>query len=133
MSEFDKWNQLKKRINKNEARVFFHPREVWFMRMGKNVGFEQSGKGEEFERPVIVLKKFNKDIFIGVPLTSQDKKGKYYFEISPIKNRKNKAIISQIKLIDKKRLQEKIGIIPKGEFLELKKIITKMLLSDNDF
>ncbi len=133
MDDFDQWNDLKKKTQKNTAQVFFHPREVWFLRLGKNVGFEQSGKGNEFERPIIVLKKFNKDIFIGVPLTSQEKKGKYYFEIPDIKGKKNKAIISQIRLIDKKRLQEKIGIIPKPQFLELKKAITEMILSDDDF
>jgi mRNA interferase MazF len=32
----------------------------FYMKMGKNLGFEQNGKGENFVRPVIILKKFNK-------------------------------------------------------------------------
>ena len=133
MNEFDQWNDLKKITHENTSQVFFHHREVWFLRMGKNVGFEQGGKGKEFERPVIVLKKFNQDIFLCVPLASQDKNGKYYFEVPPIRGIKNLAIISQIRLIDKRRLQEKIGVVPKDVFLELKKIITEMILSNDDF
>lgn len=47
--------------------------------MGQNIGFEQNGKGDNFVRPVIILKKFNKNMFFGIPLSTQIKDGKFYY------------------------------------------------------
>lgn len=121
--DFDTWNQIKKQTEKNIPKVYFHPREVWFCKLGENIGAEQNGKGRKFLRPIIILKKFNTDVFWGLPLTSQSKKGKFYLEISKIKEKRNWAILSQLRLIDKKRLQHKLGSITKEEFTKLKKAI----------
>ena len=40
------------------------------MKEGKNIGFEQNGKGSNFVRPILVLRKFNSSIFWGLPLTT---------------------------------------------------------------
>ena len=78
-----------------------------------NVGSEQSGKHELFERPVLVVKKVTANTFIGVPLTSNKKKGSWYVEIE---STKSSAIISQVKLFDTRRLARKIKSIPIEEF-----------------
>ena len=62
MKNFDEWNVNKKEIDSREIRVNFSERDVWFIEMGINVGFEQDGKGEDYLRPVLILKKFNKTI-----------------------------------------------------------------------
>ena len=31
------------------------------------MGFEEDGKNDNFVRPVLVLKKFNNDMFLGIP------------------------------------------------------------------
>jgi hypothetical protein len=68
--DFDAWNHKKKYINDNQVdRVFFHPRELWFAHLGLNVGFEQDGRGAEFLRPILVVHKFNNEIFWALPLT----------------------------------------------------------------
>lgn len=43
MNEFDSWNDEKKQIhNKNiEENFFVNKREVWFVKMGINIGFEE--------------------------------------------------------------------------------------------
>jgi len=128
---FNAWNRVKKWLAGVEKIVFFHGREVWFVRLGKNLGFEQDGKGADFRRPVIILKKINRHCFLAVPLTSREKTGKYYFPVSEIRGRKNTAILSQVRLIDARRLIHRIGVIPKTEFCELKQKIAEMILRDS--
>lgn len=130
MKEFKEWGELKPQIHGAKKNVYFHQREIWYVALGENIGFEQNGKGEKFKRPVIILKKFNKHCFLAVPLTTQKKEGKYYFQISEIKGKQNYAILSQIRLISSKRLITKIGMIPQTEFKNLKQKITEVCLSD---
>ena len=86
--EFDNWNEVKKSTNIDKVIRNFKEREIFYMKMGQNVGFEQNGKGENFVRPVIILKKFNKEMFFGVPLSSQYKEGKFYYNFEFSRNNK---------------------------------------------
>jgi len=108
---FDAWNSRKKQIDAAEPRVFFHEREIWFSHMGVNEGFEQDGKGETFGRPVIIFRKFNKQVFWGIPLTTREKSGKFYLPIDLNDGLPRKAILSQLRLMDAKRLYQKLGTI----------------------
>ena len=54
--DFDKWNERKKALNDRE-RILFNPREIWWCSFGVNIGSEQDGSGDNFERPVIIIKK----------------------------------------------------------------------------
>jgi mRNA interferase MazF len=130
--KFDNWNKIKKATQQNKKTLYFHPREIWFVRLGKNIGFEQDGKGNDFLRPVIVLRKFNQQVFWSISLTTNLKKGKYYFEIENSGRKKASAILSQIRLIDTKRLRYKIGDVDKQTFQQLKKAISEILLSSDD-
>jgi mRNA interferase MazF len=127
--DFDKWNNQKKIINlrSNNTDFFYHEREVWWCAIGVNVGFEQNGKGADFVRPVLIIKGFSKDVFICVPLTTKLKEGKYYHEISLNDGIMRKVILSQIRLIDSRRLQEKITMIDKEQFKDIKQKITQLL------
>ncbi len=121
--DFDKWNKIKKETDNREAIFKFQPRDVWFVRVGENIGFEQSGKGKDFLRPVLMSKKFSKELFWGIPLTSslKNKDKKYYFAFSsPSYKKQGVAILSQKKLFDSKRLMYIIGYISKEDFSELK-------------
>ena len=106
--EFDRWNVQKKITHSNENKRTFHEQEIWFIKIGKNVGFEQDGKGEEFLRPVIVYKKFSKNVFLGIPLTKIMKESRFY-QTFDFHEQKSVAILSQIRLFDSKRLKYKIG------------------------
>ena len=61
---FDDWNILKQESHFQEQVIGIKERDIIFLRLGQNVGYEQDGKGEEFLRPVIVYKKFNKNMEI---------------------------------------------------------------------
>ena len=65
MDEFDIWNQLKKKIDSLDFLCNRYPKEgeVWMISVGKNIGFEQNGSGSNFSRPVLVIKKFNNQMF----------------------------------------------------------------------
>lgn len=123
---FNNWNNLKKKINNKSKKVFFKERDVFYISLGQNVGFEENGKGYKFSRPVVVLRKFNNNIFLCVPLTSAQKDGKFYFSFF-FNDRDNSAILSQIKLIDSKRLLSKLGMMPKKDFHKMKRKISKLL------
>jgi len=108
---FDKWNEKKKDIDLDNNPIRFREKDVLFISMGKNIGFEQDGKGDDFIRPVIVLKKFSKFSFLGIPLTSKEKDGLFYQKVNFHKNRTSTAILSQIRMFDIKRARYKMGAI----------------------
>jgi len=100
------------------------------MKMGQNVGFEQNGKGKDFVRPVIILKKITNDMFIGVPLSTQLKDGNWFYKFDFMKNDKvshNIAIIPQIKMYSTKRLLNRIGKMNLENFDELKQKIKNFI------
>ena len=120
--EYDKWNQLKKSLSIKESTIFFHEREIWYCSLGKNIGYEEDGKNELFERPVLVIRKFNNEIFLAIPLTSSKKDNNYYYQYK-LNNKTYAGILSQIRLLDCRRLSRKIGMIKEGDF---SKIIEKI-------
>jgi mRNA interferase MazF len=72
--DFNRWNEDKKTIERATFIDFVHMREVWWCTLGVNLGREQDGNEEFFERPVLVIRKFNQDMVLVVPLTSQPKR-----------------------------------------------------------
>ena len=124
--DFNNWNENKKRINERDtAEVYFYEREVWWCSLGANVGFEQDGTGETFERPIVIIKKYNPQVFLAVPLSTTSKRGKYYTQLGLIDDRDAVAIISQIRLLDCKRLTNRIGILESHVFSRLVEQIIK--------
>ncbi|MCX6714182.1 MAG: type II toxin-antitoxin system PemK/MazF family toxin [Candidatus Vogelbacteria bacterium] len=122
--DYSNWHNKKTVIDKvDEERVFFHEREVWWCSIGLNVGFEQDGKGEEFARPVVVFKKFNKEVFWAIPLTTRNKTGRFYVIVDLGDNIERSAIISQLRLIDAKRLRDKFGVVNETDFAKIEKAI----------
>ena len=124
MKKFDEWNEIKKEADYDDKVVGFRNRDIFYMKMGENIGFEQNGKGDDFVRPVIILKKFNKDMFFGIPLSTKIKDGKFYYKFSFVKRNNeemtNIALLSQMKLYSSKRLLNQIGTINKDDFEKLK-------------
>lgn len=120
MKDFDLWNQKKKYTENKSKQVFFKERDVFYIKAGLNIGFEQDGKGDNFARPILVFKKFNNYVFWGIPLTTKVKQGQYYYTFSFLKNTESCAILSQLRLFDAKRLMDKIGMISEKDFIKIK-------------
>lgn len=118
---YDKWNNLKKSIDNKKHRFYTKNTEIYFMSVGQNVGFESYGKDELFLRPVLVYKRLSKNTFLGIPLTSKEKVGSYYFKFSYKKDKYSYASLNQLKVFDTKRIQYKSGNIKHEDFEKLKK------------
>ena len=122
-SQYNNWNEIKITIENENIIVGFKERDIFYMNMGKNIGFEQDGKGENFVRPVVIIKGFNKNMFFGIPLSTKIKEGKFYYKFLFQKKDKlveNIALLSQMRLFSTKRLLNKIGVISKEDFESLK-------------
>lgn len=127
--EFDKWNELKKEIdvlNKPEN-FYFQEREIWWCSLGVNVGFEEDGKNDNFERPVLIIRKFNKYVLWILPLTRSRKTGDYYFLITQGDEDDSVVILSQIRLISSKRLLRKMRMMDEAEFKDIKDKVKRFL------
>ncbi len=116
--DFDSWNRLKKEIDRKDItrERFFNEREIYWGSLGLNIGFEQDGKNENFERPLLIIRKFNRNIVWAVPLTSVAKENKFHFKF---KNSGSFVILSQIRLVDTKRMLRLIEKINEEEFKEI--------------
>jgi mRNA interferase MazF len=127
MKDYEIWHKKKLFINNHKLRdKYFYEREIWFCHLGENIGFEEDGKGSNFFRAVIVLKKFNNNVALIIPLSTKIKDGKYYFSFK-INEIENVAILSQIRMVDSKRFEYKIGILEKTIFNQLKEKLKTLL------
>ena len=126
--EYDKWNSIKKDISIREKTLVFKVREIFWLKVGQNIGYETDGKGKDFLRPVLVFRKFSKDTFLGIPLTTASKDDMFHYKFKLNSNGKvNYATLSQIKLFDAKRLHTKLGTISIDDFEKLKVKIRKLI------
>ena len=117
MENFNQWNIYKQKLEDKTSIPEFQVREIWWCALGKNIGHEQDGKNELFERPILILQKFNKEVCIVVPLTSSIKEGKYYHTLESYGSQ---LILSQIRLISAKRLLRFINTISRSEFYKIR-------------
>lgn len=111
---FDRWNSIKKQLHNKEEIIRFKEREIYFMSIGQNIGYESYGKDQLFLRPVLVYKKLSHQTFIGIPLTSREKSGSYYFTFNYKKNKSSTAMLNQMRVFDIKRSEYYSGKINKN-------------------
>lgn len=113
--DFDIWNNLKKKVDGRTNIPFANQRDIWWCSLGINVGSEEDGKNELFERPVLVLKVFSKTMLRVAPLTSKERSDTHHIPILYNKTR-GSVILSQIKTISTKRLSRKLTRLDAGQF-----------------
>lgn len=119
--DFDAWNTIKK-VTQKRHRPTFNEGEIWWCSIGTNIGDEMDGKSKFFTRPVLIIRKFNRHIFFGVPLTTQIKQSPYYYQFY-FKNMEQCALLSQLRIWESKRLRNPMGTLPSGTFEAIKKIL----------
>jgi len=119
--QYDEWNEVKKDLSTINSYGTFKVREIYWLKVGKNVGFETNGKGKEFLRPVLIFRKFSRNSFLGIPLTTSVKDDMFHYDFILKNNDKlNYASLSQIKLFDTKRIKSKLGKMEVDDFENLK-------------
>lgn len=126
----ESWNILKIKLDMKDR--VFHPkkRDIWLAHLGINVGHEQDGSGDYFQRPVVILKRLNFQTFVVIPLTSRKKTGSFYFPLYTSQKKQSIAILAQIRVLDQKRFIRKVGVVPKEKFQKLTKRIGTFLTED---
>ena len=126
MNLFDLWNKSKQATHELVKTPEFYHKQIWWVQFGKNIATEIYGKGDDFLRPAVVLRKVFSDACIVIPLTSQKKTGSYYFEFD-YKNEKQYAALHQVRYIDARRLKRFFGNMKKADFVELQQCFTTFI------
>ena len=126
--DYKKWTPVKIATNNVAHRPTYKEGGSYWALIGDNVGMEQDGKGELFARPVVIVKGFSKELFWGIPLTSQHKTGTYYFSFSFQNDKISTAILSQLRAFDTSRISgPSIGRIKTADLVEIKNRLKHLL------
>ena len=124
--DFDRWNEQKKNLNEVNRVLYVHAREIWWCSLGVNIGSEIDGKNNNFERPVIIVKVYNKDSVIILPITSKEKNDIFHYKIQT----SEKIVwvkLTQTRTVSAKRLLRKVDFLNQENF-DLLVIAWKKLL-----
>jgi mRNA interferase MazF len=125
--DFIGWNVVKQETDNTSHIPTFSEREVWWCKIGINVGHEADGKNCFYNRPVLIVKKFNSHIFWGVAMTTKQKEDKHYFLID-FQDRKQCIMLSHLRLYSSKRLQGKaIGKLGYKQFESVRVALKELL------
>ena len=124
--DFDKWNKVKKETNIEEPRLYT-VREIWWCQLGLNIGTEQDGSGERFLRPAVILRGFGPDACLVIPLTTSTREHPLRISVGVVEGRSARANLSQIRVVDTRRLVEKIGFLKKELFTNIQKTARGLL------
>lgn len=117
--DFDKWNEVKKQTHDKPDTFGVHEREIWWISFGVNIGVEIDGKNEYFDRPALVLRKFNRQMVWVLPTTQQARDERFHERFS-FDDRVFFVALTQIRTVSTKRFLRKIGMMPKEDFERIK-------------
>lgn len=124
--DFDRWNEKKKAL---DAAVYQPPLvsegDLWWCATGENIGTETSGKGNDFTRPIIILKKFGRISFLGIPTTTRKQKGSWYVAFKH-KGIDETAMLNQARVFSYKRLHSKMGTLDDQDFKNVKEAYIRL-------
>lgn len=124
---FVEWTKLKIKIHVSERVLYFREGEIWWVSLGANIGHEQDGKNQNFERPILVLRKFNEHLLWALPLTSQVKEENKYYHQYEFGGEIFAAVLTQLRLLSSKRLLRKIGVFSLEDFEHIREKIRKLI------
>jgi mRNA interferase MazF len=127
IKDFTRWNNVKQNIDTGHTPPLFNQRDIWWCSIGINIGYEIFGKGQNFTRPVLIIKKYSALSFLGVPMTSQLKPLTPYLYPIDCKGKESLLLLSQIRSFDARRLHQKIERIGQEQFDAIKNAIKQSL------
>jgi mRNA-degrading endonuclease toxin of MazEF toxin-antitoxin module len=117
---FQEWIELKQKLHEKEIRPsFVKERELWWFSVGENIGKEINGKSRVFSRPGLIIKRLSQHLFLIAPTTSKIREGSWFISIG-IKKFKTCACLHQIRVVDHKRMLDRIGQITERDFENVK-------------
>ena len=89
------------------------------------------GKGNDFTRPVLVIKVVNKNLVLVVPLSTSSPH-RYGYVPFCFKNKKQSLCVLQLKVIDKRRLFRRMGKVHLGTLRKIKAMVRDFLSYNGD-
>lgn len=127
VKRFRAWTKLKIKLNYNtNVLAGYKARDIWWVSLGHNVGVEEDGKGDMFNRPILIVRGFNKYMFWGVPLSTTIKEGKYYHKVV-VSGKVSNALLSQLRVFDTRRMISKYGMVSPKDFSIIKEKLREFL------
>lgn len=131
IQRFIAWTNRKITIHfQDRSEFYFYEREVWWASLGENIGFEMNGKNLHFERPVLIVKKFSKDMAFVFPTTTKMKKGSWFYDIK-YGGVKTQVVFAQARTISTKRLIRKLAILSEEQFRDLTNSFTELIKTNS--
>ncbi|MEK7652477.1 MAG: type II toxin-antitoxin system PemK/MazF family toxin [Patescibacteria group bacterium] len=129
--DFDTWNNIKKITDEKSDNFGVHEREIWWVSFGVNIGVETDGKNHNFERPALILRKFNRQMVWILPITHQEKSEKFHARFL-FENEIFFVALTQIRTMSTKRFLRKIGMLSETDFIKIKsKVIEFVQTNEN--
>ncbi len=125
--DFDGWHKQKKKVDIQSNPPFPHEREIWWCKLGINIGAEENGSGYAHARPVLVLKGLSIQTCLVIPLTTSSDKHELRPSVGIVGSKAARALLSQMRVIDTRRFTSKIGYLDKEIFEEIRKAVKDML------
>jgi mRNA interferase MazF len=123
---FLEWIGVKRKLDAHDYQPpLVREGELWWCAVGENVGIEASGKGENFTRPVIVLKRFGTLAFFGIPMTMTRREGSWYVSIRQ-RGVTQTAMLMQARTFSYKRLHRKMGELDKTDLRNVKEAFVRL-------
>jgi mRNA-degrading endonuclease toxin of MazEF toxin-antitoxin module len=108
--DYARWMPVKAGIHNSRLRPKgFDVGDIWICNIGENIGHEEDGKGAGFARPVLIVAKHGYLTSHVVPLSTTDKRGRFYYPFDGHTGKTSVALLSQSRAIDSSRLRKKIG------------------------
>jgi len=126
--DFDKWNEVKKITDGNVVvhESFPKEREVWWCSVGLNIGVETDGKHDTFERPVLIVRVFNREMIWAVPITSAKKDSPFYYP-SLFKGEARSVMLTQFRVMSTKRLRRRVDVLSDEDFEKVIEALASLL------
>lgn len=119
VKDFGQWLRIKAELDIRQDLPTFQEREIWWCSIGLNVGFEILGKDEKFTRPVLILRKYSRSTFFGLPLTSKRKQHPYHYHLN-VAGKEGSVLLDQGRTIDSRRLTKKISKLNENDAVAIK-------------
>ncbi len=129
--DFDTWNNVKKVTNDKPDNFGVHEREIWLMSFGVNVGVEIDVINEHFDRPALVLRRFNRQMAWILPTTQQAKDERFYEKFS-FGSEMFYVALTQIRTVSTKRFLRKVGMLSQEDFEKVKARVVEFVQKNED-
>ena len=131
VKEYVKWNTYKQTLDQKEFASLFSTREIWWCALGVNIGSEEDGKNESFERPILILKKVNGDRVLAIPITSKIANYRNRMNISLLGG-ESQLLFAQMRTVSTKRLLRRIQRVKTVIFQNIIISLTMYILESDE-